>query len=131
MTDLNFQLREQLKEIDEDLEDLDYYEMELRFNNHIEGTEESINKLAFKKLRIEKYLINSLLKRNLEQSQRWYDLLIENYQDSIKLFKIDKLKVVDYDGKVIEEGQDIFLNKIMRDACKYKIYINFLKMTKS
>ena len=131
MTDLDFQLKEQLKEIDDELEDLDYYQMELNFNNHLEGTEEHVNKLAFRKLRIEKYLVNSLLKRDLVQSQRWYDLLVENYQDSIKLFKVDKLKVVDYDGQTIEEGQDIFLNRIMKDACKYKVYIDFLQMIKN
>lgn len=80
MTDLDFQLREQLKEIDDDLEDLDYYQIELNFNNHLEGTDEHVNKLAFRRLRIEKYLVNSLLKRDLVQSQRWYDLLLLIYQ---------------------------------------------------
>ena len=128
MTDLDTKLNEQLKEVEEEMDDLSLYAMELNFTNHIQGLDEKVNKLAFRKLQIEKWLITSILRRDYEKAQKWFILFCQTLQDIVELFKTEKLKVVDMDGKIVDDGGNIFLNNTMTQTYKYKVYIEFIKL---
>jgi hypothetical protein len=127
MTDLNTKLSELLKEVEDEMDDLSLYAMELNFTNHLQGSDEKVNKLAFRKLQIEKWLITSIMEKNYWKSQRLLTLFCNTIKDIVELFN-DKLKVVDMEGEVIEGGGNIFLNKTMKQIYKYQVYIEYIKL---
>lgn len=128
MTDLDSTLNELLKEVEEEIDDLALYAMELNFTNHIQGLDDKVNKLAFRKLQIEKWLIQSILNRDWEKAERWFQIFCQTLQDIVEVFKKDKLKVVDMEGEIVSDGDKIFLKRNLEQTCKYKTYIEYIKL---
>lgn len=128
MTDLDSTLNELLKEVEEEIDDLALYAMELNFTNHIQGLDDKVNKLAFRKLQIEKWLIQSILNRDWEKAERWFQIFCQTLQDIVEVFKTDKLKVVDMEGEIVSDGDKIFLKRNLEQTCKYKTYIEYIKL---
>lgn len=128
MTDLDSTLNELLKEVEEEMDDLALYAMELNFTNHIQGLDDKVNKLAFRKLQIEKWLIQSILNRDWEKAERWFQIFCQTLQDIVEVFKTDKLKVVDMEGEIVSDGDKIFLKRNLEQTCKYKTYIEYIKL---
>ena len=93
MTDLDTKLNEQLKEVEDEMDDLALYAMELNFTNHLQGLDDKVNKLAFRKLQIEKWLITSILRRDPDKAQRWFLLFCQTLQDIVELFKTEIIKL--------------------------------------
>lgn len=128
MTNLTTKLNELLKEVEEEMDDLSLYAMELNFTNHLQGLDDKVNKLAFRKLQIESWLIKSLLRHDADKAEKWFKLFCDTLQAIVELFKIEKLKVVDMEGEIVTDGDSIFLNRTMNQTCKYKIYIEYIKL---
>jgi hypothetical protein len=128
MTDLNTKLGELLKEVEDEMDDLGLYAMELNFTNHMQGLEDGVNKLAFRKLQIEKWLITSIMERNYWKSQRLLTLFCNTIKDIVQLFQTEKLKVVDMEGEIVSDGGSVFLSKTMKQIYKYQVYIEYIKL---
>lgn len=121
-------LEKELKCINEAIEDLDMLNIEVNFNIHM-GTDKSreVNPLAWRRLRIEKMMVQSILKKDVKSSDRFYDLYIELANQIRKQIEERGETIVDHDNNVIENGEKYYLDELMEDIAKYTVCIKLLK----
>jgi len=121
-------LEKELKYIDEAIEDLDMLNMEVNFNIHL-GADKAreVNPLAWRRLRIEKLMVQSILKKDVKSADRFYDLYIELANQIKKQVEERGETIVDHDNNVIVDGEKYYLDELMEDIAKYTVCVKMLK----
>jgi hypothetical protein len=122
-------LEKELKYINEAIDDLDILNIEVNFNIHM-GTDNKareVNPLAWRRLRIEKLMVQSILKKDVKSAERLYDLYIEMSNQIRKQVEEREEIIVDHDNNVIENGEKYYLDELLEDIAKYTVCIKLLK----
>jgi hypothetical protein len=129
MSSFTLELQKLLNDIDDAINDLDILTMEINFDKHLGKDASDINPLAYKRLKIEKFLVQSLLDKNIKNAERWYEIYCMNFKNIIKdVLSTDSKSIITCDNEVIENGHQVYLNEITHDICKYKAYLKFIQI---
>ena len=122
-------LKKELKYIDEAIEDLDYLNIEVKFNIHIGDSDKNreINPLAFRRLQTEKILVKSILNKNVKMADRGYDLYIETVNKIREHIETHGETVTDHDNNILENGEQIYLDELLNDVARYTVCLEVMK----